>query len=94
MSDSTHFDEVCLNCGATDTGPDADEWCPKVKPLDQQLAALIAGYDEPETETEFNPADRFGGNFDDAYNGGFADGERALAAAVRRILEKTGCLPK
>jgi hypothetical protein len=39
-------------------------------------------------EEDFNPMEMSGGNFDDAYSGGFSDGEASLAAEILLILNK------
>jgi hypothetical protein len=53
-----------------------------------QLRLLLDEYgDEPEHSGDWNPMDAFGGNFDDAYNGGVRDGAAELAARIRLLLE-------
>lgn len=41
--------------------------------------------DAPESD-DFNPADRFGGNFDDAYQGGIDEGRADLARELLKLL--------
>ena len=36
----------------------------------------------PKPDPEFNPMDCYGGNFDDAYNGGYNDGQAVLATEI------------
>jgi hypothetical protein len=55
--------------------------------LIKQLQVLARCEMCPVDEDDFNPSDIFGGNFDDCYWGGRADGRVALA---REILEKIG----
>ncbi len=65
-----------------DEGSEDEEDCDDDPEEEYDLLA-----DEAECE---NTADRFGSNIDDAYQGGYGDGRRALAREVKRMLEFTG----
>lgn len=56
-------------------------------PHKDALVNLLVQYKPPiERPDDFIPYDWFGGNMDDAYNGGVEDGERQLAAEIRDLL--------
>lgn len=48
----------------------------------EKLLRKIPQLEEDEGDEDFNPYDRFGGNMDDAYYGGTAQGEADLAAEL------------
>jgi hypothetical protein len=47
--------------------------------MKEKLEKLAARRCWDEEDCEFNPMDQSGGNYDDAYNGGFDDGATDLA---------------
>jgi len=50
----------------------------------EKLSKRKCWFDDP----EFNAMDMSGGNFDDAYTGGFNDGEASLATEILLLLTK------
>lgn len=56
----------------------------KIKNLLNNLAKRNCWCDNQE---DFNPMDYSGGNFDDAYFGGYADGQAELARDILAMLE-------
>mgnify|MGYP001616292275 CR=1 FL=1 len=77
--------------GAIETFRPCDEDCegPSLANLLAQIEALVS----PEAEREvwgdwedLNPHEASGGNFDDAYSGGYQTGETNMARAILRLI--------
>ena len=61
----------------------------KIKNLLEKLAARKCWSDHfIENPEDFNPMDMSGGNYDDAYFGGHADGQAELARDILAMLEE------
>ena len=55
--------------------------------LKEHLLDFLKTYEPPvHHDEDWNPMDASGGNFDDAYNMGYNDGESALAQRIRDLL--------
>jgi hypothetical protein len=54
-----------------------------------KIKKLINRYDEFEDlPDDWNPNDRYGGNMDDAFNGGVQHGEESIADELRSIIKE------
>ena len=67
----------------------------------EELKAYLAKFDEPEEPADFDLYSATGGNINDAFDMGIAEGEQRLASRIRKLLGETvwvefkgTCLPE